>query len=114
MLAPPIYFNNPNFANMHNPLFDAYVYFDTLKTIHGFLFPFLLSLLMMFTYRKPWTWEVTATLVTAMMIARSTDYIWRGRPPRWAIHGTDLRTVCGIVAPLWYMAFPKIWVALCK
>lgn len=75
MLAPPIYFNNPNFANMHNPLFDAYVYFDTLKTIHGFLFPFLLSLLMMFTYRKSWTWEVTAALVTAMMIARSTDYM---------------------------------------
>ena len=75
--APPSYFNSPAFANMHNPLFDAYIYFDTPETIHGFLFPFLLSLLVMFAYRKSWTWEVTAALLAAMVIARSTAYMGR-------------------------------------
>ncbi|EGQ61012.1 hypothetical protein GGI1_03948 [Acidithiobacillus sp. GGI-221] len=73
--SPPPYFDSPAFANMHNPLFDAYIYFDTQETIHGFLFPFLLSTLAMFAYRKSWTWEVTAALVAAMSVAWTTAYM---------------------------------------
>jgi uncharacterized membrane protein len=76
MLAPyPSYFNSPAFNNMHNPFFDAYIYFDTPETIHGFLIPFLLSALVMFVYRKSWTWEFTAALVVAMAVAWTTAYM---------------------------------------
>ena len=73
--APPTYFNSPAFNNMHNPLFDAYIYFDTPETIHGFLFPFLLSALVMVAYRKSWTWEITAALMAAMSVAWTTAYM---------------------------------------
>jgi len=73
--TPPTCFNSPKFANMHNPLFYAYIYFDMPETIHGFLFPFLLSLLAMFAYRKSWTWEITAALVAAMSVAWTMAYM---------------------------------------
>ncbi|WP_163056905.1 hypothetical protein [Acidithiobacillus ferrooxidans] len=73
--APPSYFNSPAFANSYNPLFDAYLYFDQPETIHGFLFPFLLSALVMIAYRKSWTWEVTTALVAAMAVAWTTVYM---------------------------------------
>ena len=76
MLAPyPSFFNSPAFNNMHNPLFDAYIYFDTPETIHGFLFPFLLSALVMFAYRKSWSWEMMAALFAAMAVAWTTAYM---------------------------------------
>jgi hypothetical protein len=75
MLAPPSYLDSPAFANMHNPLFDAYIYFDTPETIHGFLFPFLLSALVMFAYRKSWTMEVTVALIAAISVAWTTAYM---------------------------------------
>ena len=78
MLAvSPSYFDSPAFADMHNPLFDAYIYLDTQETVHGFLFPFLLSALVMFAYRKSWTWEVTAALAAAMSVAWTTAYMGR-------------------------------------
>lgn len=73
--APPSYFDSPAFANTHNPLFDAYIYFDSPENIHGFLFPFLLSLLVMFAYRKSWTWEVTMALIASMIVAWNTAYM---------------------------------------
>lgn len=72
---PPSYFDSPAFANMHNPLFDAYIYFDQPETLHGFLFPFLLSALVLFAHRKSWTWEITAALIAAMSVAWTTVYM---------------------------------------
>jgi prepilin-type N-terminal cleavage/methylation domain-containing protein len=72
---PPPYFDSPAFNNMHNPFFDAYIYFDTPATIHGFLFPFLLSMMAVFAYRKSWTGEMTAALVAAMSVAWATAYM---------------------------------------
>ncbi len=73
--APPSYFNSPAFNNMHNPLFDAYIYLDTPETIHGFLFPFILSALSILAYRKSWTWEMTSALVAAIAVAWATAYM---------------------------------------
>lgn len=76
--APPAYFDSPAFNNMHNPFFDAYIYFDTPETIHGFLFPFLLSALVMFAYRRSWTWETTTALMASMSVAWTTAYMGNG------------------------------------
>jgi len=76
MFAPlPAYFDSPSFANMHNPFFDAVIYLEQPETIHGFLFPFVLSLLSVCAYRKAWDRETTMALIASITLAWNTVYM---------------------------------------
>jgi hypothetical protein len=68
-------FASPAFNNMQNPIFDAWIYFDTPESISGFLLPFLLSLLSLFVYRKSWTWETSVALISSMIVAWDTAHM---------------------------------------
>lgn len=60
---------------MNNPVFNAYIYFYQSETIYGFLFPFLLSALVMFAYHKSWTCEMSIALIAAISVAWATAYM---------------------------------------
>jgi uncharacterized membrane protein len=69
------FINGINYEKGSYPLFCAYIYFDDISTIHGFVFPFFLSFIALIYYRKMWTWEITTALVASMVIAWNTVYM---------------------------------------
>lgn len=75
-MAPyPPYFDSPVFANMNNPVYDLYIYFDQPETFHGFIMPFVLSIALAYHYRHYLSKTVWVALLMSMILAWLTVYM---------------------------------------